>query len=378
MAPRGRLACSTTAPRRSAQPPNAIAQSANQAHPSVSPATTSDTQCRSSSTRLQATATASPTATPARIARALDDRRRPGEQRQSREQRGRRRRMAARERGAEVGGQRIDGRARSVDDALDGVGDERVPERYRQQEHRDPAVRHADPLDDADDDRDHDHPARRCQGGDRVQEAASGLTGVVLRPAGGSLVQIRKRLAVVDQHHQQRDHHAGQAQHEHRQRQGQAGQHLRVEAAVDESPDRGMGSHLIGDRTRRLLSRRSAQHRARDRPRDQARHDRDDHQRGYRQNGDLLIPRVCPHADLGNMPSRWASANTHGWSSPQRHGRATLTARFSHPPRRRTTAYRFCPPAREGSPRVPASGWPATQSSPSSLSLWSDSWCSRR
>ena len=73
----GRLACSTTAPRRSAQPPNAIAQSANQAHPSVSPATTSDTQCRSSSTRLQATATASPTATPTRIARALGDRRRP-------------------------------------------------------------------------------------------------------------------------------------------------------------------------------------------------------------------------------------------------------------------------------------------------------------
>ncbi len=68
---------STGAPNSSSQPPNAIVQAANHAQPSARPATTSDVQCRSSITRLHATATAMPTAAAARAARVPALRRRP-------------------------------------------------------------------------------------------------------------------------------------------------------------------------------------------------------------------------------------------------------------------------------------------------------------
>ena len=62
-----RSAISTGAPKRSRRPPNAIAQSANQAQPSARPARTSVNQCTSSSTRDVATATAIATAAPPRL-----------------------------------------------------------------------------------------------------------------------------------------------------------------------------------------------------------------------------------------------------------------------------------------------------------------------
>ena len=57
-------------------PPNATAQTANHPQPRARPAMTSDSQWRSSRTRLQATATAIPTAAPARTFRTRAGRRR--------------------------------------------------------------------------------------------------------------------------------------------------------------------------------------------------------------------------------------------------------------------------------------------------------------
>ena len=217
---RGRLACSTTAPRRSAQPPNAIAQSANQAHPSVSPATTSDTQCRSSSTRLQATATASPTATPTRSARAratVAGRRAAPAPRTARPP-STSARSGTRGRGVAASGSMV-GRDRSTMPLMVLVANESPSvtasrntgiQRFGTRIHSTTPTMTAitiTPRVDA-----------RLVTASRTRRVAS--PRVVVRPAGGARVQIRKRLAVVDQHHQQRDHHAGQAQHAHRQRRG--------------------------------------------------------------------------------------------------------------------------------------------------------------
>jgi hypothetical protein len=64
-----RAASSAAAPKRSRRPPKAMAQIENHAQPSARPAITSLSQCTSRSTRLPATITARPAATPASAAR---------------------------------------------------------------------------------------------------------------------------------------------------------------------------------------------------------------------------------------------------------------------------------------------------------------------
>src|SRR6185437_4828528 len=63
-------ATSVAAVGMSSRPPKTTATSANHAQPSARPPTTSDSQCRSRSTRLAATATAMPTAAPMTTCRA--------------------------------------------------------------------------------------------------------------------------------------------------------------------------------------------------------------------------------------------------------------------------------------------------------------------
>ena len=120
----GRSACSATcaaasapAPKRRIRPPKAIAQTANQAQPSARPAITSVSQWTSSSTRLAATATAIPAASPQRSSLRAGPAT-PEHQRGRGVERGRGRRMAARKRRPERCRDGIERGSHAVDELL--------------------------------------------------------------------------------------------------------------------------------------------------------------------------------------------------------------------------------------------------------------------
>ena len=140
-------ATSAATPKRSMRPPKAIPQSTNQAQPSANPPITSLSQWKSSKTRLDATATAIPTAAPARTARAARGRRRPSSS------------AAAAQKAAAVvvcplgndGPERCRGRVERgpspIDEVLDQGGDQLLASHYRDDERHQPPVRQPYKLD---------------------------------------------------------------------------------------------------------------------------------------------------------------------------------------------------------------------------------------
>ena len=151
---------STGAPKWRKRPPKAIAQIANHAQPNARPAMTSESQWTPSITRLQATPAAIAAAPPASSARVRGERRRASTS-ATRGVEGRGGgRVAARERRPERLRDRVERRADAVEELLDRVDEHDLADDDRDQEREDPAVRHPDHLDDADDDDHRDRVGR--------------------------------------------------------------------------------------------------------------------------------------------------------------------------------------------------------------------------
>ena len=134
------MASSAAAPKRSKRrPPNAMLQAANHAQPRKSPAMTSESQCTSSKTRVHATATAIPTAAPART-RGHACRRLAENQSRRCVERSSCRRVAARERRPERLGDRVQRRPDAVEQILEAVREQQLTHEHRQEKDWNPAV----------------------------------------------------------------------------------------------------------------------------------------------------------------------------------------------------------------------------------------------
>ena len=95
--------------------------------------------------------------------------------------------MAAGERGAEGGGDGLEFRAGAIDELLDRLGEDLVPEDHRHQERHDPAVARAGDLDARDRDRDDDHGHRLAQIGDEGERVVRPGARVAVAPFGDAL-----------------------------------------------------------------------------------------------------------------------------------------------------------------------------------------------
>ena len=202
-------ATSATTPNRSRRPPKAMLQSVNHAQPSASPPITSVSQWTSSSTRLEATATAIPTAPPASTARAARGRRRPSRSAHGRVERCGGRRVAARERRAERGRCRVEGGSRPVDDVLDHGRDELLAGDDRDDERHDPPTACPVELDGGKHDREHDHDVDRSELGDAVQHVVRERRGLAVPPLRDAVVDRGQARVRPHEVREQPEHDAG-------------------------------------------------------------------------------------------------------------------------------------------------------------------------
>ena len=239
-----RAASSAAAPKRSRRPPNATAQTENQAKPSARPAITSLSQCTSSSTRLPATMTTSPAAVPgdggphAATAAAAEQQRGRGEER------GGPRRVAARKGRPERLRDRVQRRPHAISEVLDRRGQDAVPGHDDEQEGHDPRAPRPQGLHDGQDRPPARRPRRLAQVSDGVSPSVENADAC-RSPQFATLSSSRTRSAsTADEIGEHREQHA--TTHDRDQREGQ--------------PEAGCGSR-IKPRGKRAAGPRMAPHR---------------------------------------------------------------------------------------------------------------------
>ena len=194
-----RATWSAAAPNRSSRPPKAIAQIENHAKPSARPAITSLSQCTPRSTRLPATMTASPAATPAIAARAGPLAAAAEQERRRREERGRPGRVAARERRPERLGDRVQRRPHAIGEVLDGRGEDAVPGDDDEQERHDPPAPGPHRLDDGQHGGEHGDDHGLAQVGDGVEPVGRERRRVPVAPVRHAVVQPDEIGVTADQ-----------------------------------------------------------------------------------------------------------------------------------------------------------------------------------
>ncbi len=192
-APAAAAAVSTAAAGRSSRPPKITAQSANQPQPSASPPITSESQWRSRSTRLAATATAIPTAIAARNCLPWRCSLPSEDERRCCVERSRGRRVAARKRRPEVGRGGNERRTDAADEVLHPQGDELHPGEHGNEERRGPPVPRTHEVECRDRDGKHDHDLDGAEARDPVESAGRERRPVAERPVGDRPVQPLQR-----------------------------------------------------------------------------------------------------------------------------------------------------------------------------------------
>ena len=223
-------ATSAATPKRSMRPPKAIPQSTNQAQPSASPPITSLSQWKSRSTLLDATATAIPTAAPAKRARAARGRRRPSSSAAAAQKAAAVVVWPLGKDGPRVSRRRVERGARSVDEVLDQGGDQLFAPHDRDDERHQPPVRQPYEFDGDEQDAQTDHHRDRSELRDRCQSVRRERRGVAIPPLGDAVVDRGQGRVRPDEVGQSPEHHTCPDDEERAKRQPEAGLRLGIES----------------------------------------------------------------------------------------------------------------------------------------------------